>query len=263
MANIEGPEASSSDIQAVARVGQICGLFGPHTTELTAVDVAERLGLNRTTAYRYCVSMVAAGILERGPRRGTFVLGALMLQLGIFALGRRRVIEIAPPRLAQLGSTVRMTAVLSLWGARGPVVALVEEDRSRTAVVTVHAGAQLDAAAAQTRVFLAHLADERAYEKLAEGGTAADRAELEASVYTARRTGYCIAMQSGGVYTAAAPVFDEFGIAATIGLLGADPKVELTPGSPIITELLSTASALTAELSGTRQDPTSHENTDL
>jgi response regulator of citrate/malate metabolism len=66
-------DASGSDIQAVARVGQICGLFGPHTTELTASEVAERLGLNRTTAYRYCASMVAAGILERGPRRSTFV----------------------------------------------------------------------------------------------------------------------------------------------------------------------------------------------
>ena len=94
MANTETSEASSSDIQAVARVGQICSLFGPHTTELTAADVADRLDLNRTTAYRYCASLVAAGILERGPRRGTFVLGGLMLQLGIHALGRRRVVEI-------------------------------------------------------------------------------------------------------------------------------------------------------------------------
>ncbi len=263
MVNTEGTgEASGSDIQAVARVGQICSLFGPYTNELTAADVAERLHLNRTTAYRYCASLVAAGILERGPRRGAFVLGGLMLQLGIHALSRRQVIEIAPPHLAELGASVRMTAVLSLWGARGPVVALVEEDKSRTAVVTVRAGSQLDATAAQTRVFLAHLADERAMGWLTEGATTAQRAELEAAVYTARRAGYCIASQSGGVFSAAAPVFDEFGIAATVGLLGADPRADLGPGSPIISELLKTTSALSSELRGTREGR-QNENSDL
>ncbi len=254
MVNTDGTgEVSGSDIQAVARVGQICSLFGPNTTELSAADVAERLHLNRTTAYRYCASLVAAGILERGPRRGTFVLGGLMLQLGIHALSRRQVVEIAPPHLAALGAAVRMTAVLSLWGARGPVVALVEEDKSRTAVVTVRAGSQLDATAAQTRVFLAHLADERAIGWLTEGTSSAQRAELEAAVYTARRAGYCIASQSGGVFSTAAPVFDEFGIAATVGLLGADPQADLSPGSPIITELLKTTTALSTELRGTRE----------
>jgi DNA-binding IclR family transcriptional regulator len=257
MANMDGTsEASGSEIQAVDRVGQICSLFGPHTTELTAADVAERLGLNRTTAYRYCASMVSAGILERGPRRSTFVLGGLMLQLGIHALSRRRVTEIAPPHLAELSAAVRMTAVLSLWGARGPIVTLVEEDRTRSAVVTVRAGTQLDATAAQTRVFLAHLTDARAFDWTAAGSTTAQRAELEAAVYTARRSGYCIASQSGGVFTAAAPVFDEYGIAATVGLLGADPQADLTPDSPIIRALLRTTTVLSNELRGRPDGPT-------
>ena len=136
MANNEAAEGTSFDIQSVSRVGQILGLFGPHTTELTALDVAEQLGLNRTTAYRYCTSLVTAGILERGRRRGGFVLGGLMLQLGIQALGRRRVVDVAPPYLAELSTATGMTAVLSLWGARGPVVALTQEDTSRTVVVT-------------------------------------------------------------------------------------------------------------------------------
>jgi DNA-binding IclR family transcriptional regulator len=254
MAISEGnSEASGSDIQAVARVGQICALFGPYTSELTAADVSERLGLNRTTAYRYCASLVAAGILERGPRRGTFVLGGLMLQLGVHALSRRRVAEIAPPHLAELSTAVRMTAVLSIWGARGPVVALVEEDRTRSAVVTVRAGSQLDASAAQTRVFLAYLDDDRALNWKTDGTAPAERAEFEAAVFSTRRSGYCVASLSGGVFTAAAPVFDEFGITATVGLLGADPQADLTPGSPIIAELLKTTKAISTELRGTRE----------
>lgn len=250
MANTETSEASSSDIQAVARVGQICSLFGPHTTELTAADVADRLDLNRTTAYRYCASLVAAGILERGPRRGTFVLGGLMLQLGIHALGRRRVVEIAPPYLADLSTAVGMTVVLSLWGARGPIATLVEEERSRSIVVTVRAGSQLDMWAAQTHVFLAHHSDHRAIEKMTEHATPAERAEIENAVYTVRRNGYSVARHSGGVYAASVPVFDEYGIAATLALLGADQDVDLSAGSPTLTQLLATAAALTDELGG-------------
>lgn len=259
MANIDtGNEASSSDIQAVARVGQICSLFGPHTTELTAADVAERLNLNRTTAYRYCASLAAAGILERGPRRGSFVLGGLMLQLGIHALSRRRITEIAPPHLATLSAAVRMTAVLSVWGAHGPVVALVEEDKSRTAVVTVRAGSELDSTAAQTRVFLAHLGDARANGWMTERVSPAEQPELDAAIYAVRRTGYCVASQPGGVFTTAAPVFDEYGIAGTVGLLGADPQADLSVNSPIITELLKTTTTLSSELRGS-PDGRNHE----
>jgi DNA-binding IclR family transcriptional regulator len=251
MANINtGGEISSSDIQAVARVGQICSLFGPHTTELTAADVAERLGLNRTTAYRYCASLATAGILERGPRRGTFILGALMVQLGIHALGRRRAVEIAPPYLAELSAALSMTSVLSLWGARGPIVALVQEDVSRSVVVTAHAGTQLDITAAQMRVFLAHHKDQFAIERITEGATAAERSELEAGIYAARRDGYSIVNHAGGLFGAAAPVFDEYGICATIGLIGAGQSTEFSPESPALARLLATAAALGAELGG-------------
>ncbi|ARJ03976.1 hypothetical protein B5808_01035 [Cnuibacter physcomitrellae] len=241
-------EAPGSDIQAVTRAGQICALFGPDTAELTAADVSERLGLNRTTAYRYCISMVTAGILDRGAAKGTFVLGELMLRLGIQALRRRPVVDLAPPYLARLSEATRMTAVLSLWSSRGPVVTLVEEDRTRPAVVTVRPGTELDRTAAQARVFLAHQPDQRGLEALSLGASPTERAELEAAVYTARRTGYSITELPGGVIAAAAPVFAPEGIAATVGLLGTDSSVDLSAGSTAVTELLAATAALTEAL---------------
>ncbi len=114
-----------------------------------------------------------------------------------------------------------MTTVLGVWGARGPVVALVNEDVSRTLVVTVHAGTQLDLNSSQLRVFLA-CKDEQAFKLATEGVSDARRAELEAGVYMARRNGYSITSHPDGLFAAAAPVYDEHGICATIGLLGAD-----------------------------------------
>lgn len=251
MANSDG-DASGSDIQAVQRVGQICALFGPRTAELTAADVAERLGLNRTTAYRYCVSLVTAGILERGHRRGTFVLGGMMLQLGMHALERRRVLKIAPPYLADLSTAVRTTAVLAVWGARGPVVAHVHEDLSRTVVVTVHAGTQLDLDSAQIRLFLAHK-DEQTFARVTDGVSDARRAELEAGVFMARRNGYSIVSHEDGLFAVAAPVFDEYGICATIALLGADQMADLSPGSATLAKLGTTAAALSEEMGGAQE----------
>lgn len=257
MANTQsGGEGSSFDIQAVSRVGQILELFGPQTSELTPVDVAERLGLNRTTAYRYCTSLVGAGILDRGARKGSFVLGGLVLQLGIQTLGRRRVVELAPPHLAELRDAVRMTAVLSLWGARGPVVTLVEEDTSRTVVITVHPGTLLDPTAAQTHVFLAYTRDPRAIDTVSRDATPAERAALEGAVYAARRDGFSVVGHSGGLYGAAVPVFDEFGITATLALLGGEEIADFSPDSPTLTRLHQTAAALSAELGGGRERKT-------
>ena len=253
MANIElGGDTSTSDIQAVARVGQICALFGPETSELSAADVADRLGLNRTTAYRYCVSLVAAGILDRGPRRGTFVLGGLMLQLGLHALSRRQVIDLAPPHLAELGAAVGLTVVLSLWGARGPVVTLVEEDRSRMVVVTMSPGSELDAGYAQTQLFLAYQAEDRASEWITEHAAPDDRAAIRAGVDAARSAGFAVARHATGVFAAAVPVFDEYGITATIALLGTDPRIDLGAGSAVLDRLLQTAAVLSEELGGAR-----------
>jgi len=245
-----GPDASSSDIQAVARVGQICGLFGPQTSELSAVEIAERIGLNRTTAYRYCVSMVSAGILDRGPRRGTFVLGGMMLELGILALGRRRVVEIAPPFLADLSATVQVTSVLGLWGARGPVAALVHEDTSRMMVVTVHTGSQLEAFAAQTLVFLAYRGDPRSFEMVAAPLSPSQRVELQDAVATVVKKGFATVKHEGGLFAVAVPVFDEYGIAATVALLGADQMADYSDGSPLMKKLIATAEALGNELKG-------------
>ncbi|PRY25834.1 IclR family transcriptional regulator [Pseudosporangium ferrugineum] len=244
MANTDPSDASTSDIQAVARVGQICALFGPRVPELSAADVAERTGLNRTTAYRYCASMVAARILERGSRRGTFALGPLMLELGTLALGRQRVVDLARPHLRKLSAAVRMTSVLSVLGAQGPVVALAQEDTSRMLVVTVHPGTKLDVTAAQTRLFLAHSAN-AALDAMLEELPPVERARLEAEVDAARRRGFSFVRPSGGPFVVAAPVFDEGGLAATVAILGAGELPDLTP---VLDQLLAATTALSDEL---------------
>src|SRR6185369_6319519 len=146
--------ADQADIQAVSRVSQILALFDPATPEVTAGEVAERLGLNRTTAYRYCTSLVAAGLLERSADGG-YVPGGLLLQLGAFAIGHRRVVNLAPRHMQALSRATQTSVVLSLWGLTGPVVSRVEENASTIVIVSVRVGSHLPLDTAQSKVFLA------------------------------------------------------------------------------------------------------------
>jgi DNA-binding IclR family transcriptional regulator len=252
MVNIESDQVSVSDIRAVARVAHICALFGPAVQELSAADVAERTGLNRTTAYRYCASMVAAGILEKGSRRGTFALGGMMLELGLQALGRERVLEIAGPYLRTLSTAVEMTVVLSIPGAHGPVVALVAEELSQPVLVTVRVGTKLDVTAAQSHVFLAY-ESESTMDVMAVGLSPAERARLELDVAAVRKNGYSVSRPSGLPLAAAAPVFDDKGLRATIAFLGVREADDDLSG--VLDELVATAAALSDALGASPQDP--------
>lgn len=250
MVNNDSDSASASDIRSVARVADICALFGIHADELTAAEVAERTGLNRTTAYRYCASMTAAGILERGSRRGAFALGPMMLEIGLQALGRERVVELAGPHLHRLSAATQMTAVLSVPGAHGPVVALVSEASSSPVLVTVRVGTTLDATAAQSKVFLAY-DHEPTTEVLTSNLSAAQRARLMDEVAGVRREGYSVVRPPSLPFVIAAPVFDGQRICATVAVLGVG-DVDL---DPVIEELLATAEAVNGALSTLRELP--------
>lgn len=244
------PSGDQADIQAVSRVSQILALFDPATPELSAGEVADRLRLNRTTAYRYCTSLVSAGLLERSTDQGRYIPGRLLLQLGAFAVGRRRVVNLAPHYLQALSRVTQMTGVLSLWGLTGPVVTRVEEDTATIVVVSVRVGSHLPLEAAQSKVFIAFHSDQLAMERLLATLPHAQRESLRAEIDEVRRSAHCSAFSTPGVVAVAAPVFDEYGICATVAVVGTDNTLSMSDDAPELRTVLNTARALTKELGG-------------
>lgn len=246
--------SGGTEIQAVDRAAQILRLFGPETPELTAGDAAERLEMNRTTAYRYCTSLVSAGLLERGTTQGTFVPGALLLQLGAFAVGRRKVVDLAPSYMHELCSMTGLTTVLSLWGSTGPIVSRVEEDATRTVLVTVRVGTQLALLTAQARVFLAHMTDQLRVDRLLGGLSDEGRAGLVREIRELAGTDRVAVSSDGfGVNAMAAPVFDESGICASLALIATGQLLPLEADSSTAIHLRDMARALTKAMGGDTQ----------
>ncbi|GAB3562481.1 IclR family transcriptional regulator [Amycolatopsis endophytica] len=243
---------SSGDIQAVSRVGQILGLFSGENPTTTVAEAAGRLGLNRSTTHRYFTSLVAADLLERDHESSRFGPGGLLLQLGAAALGRRRVLDIAPPFLRRVCQNTHLTTVISLWGSSGPVVSRTEEDPTRSVLVTVRVGTQLGLRSAQAKVFLAFLADQLRVDRLLATLGPEEREELTAELAEVRRT----AMSSdhlvdSGITAVATGVFDEYGICATVAIVGTVRTLPVDSG-PFRDDLVRAAAEISERMGGAR-----------
>lgn len=244
-------ERGAGDIQAVSRASQILSLFSLERARLTVAEAAAELGLQRTTVHRYFSSLVASHLLERDPRSGEFAPGTLLVQLGALALGQRNVLELAPRYMARAVSSAHVTVVLSLWGATGAVVSRVHEDPRQPVLVTVRVGYQLPLDAAQSVLFCAFLGDQLLIERLLSGLPANSAAELRAGIDNGRRTGLAVYTAPGqGVVSVAAPVFDEYGIAATLALVGTSQSLSSATDSAEVVALAEAAADLSKEMGG-------------
>src|SRR5690606_6719787 len=126
------PADDRGPIQSIDRAANILGLLDQHTRTLSPSLVAERLGLNRTTAHRYLQALQGAGFLSssNGP-------GPLIDQLSALVSTRQQIVTLAPPVLRRLSDRTGLTAVLSFLGRTGAVVSHVEEATDGAVLLTV------------------------------------------------------------------------------------------------------------------------------
>ena len=253
-AELAADAGSGTDIRAVGRVAQILGLFSPTQPQLSATSVATRLNLNRTTAYRYCMSLAAAQILQRLDN-GEFTPGPVLLQLGAFALGRRDVLTVAPHHMRALSTATAATAVLSLWGATGPVVSAVTDNTQRDIVVTVRVGTHLAMDTAQARIFYAYHPDQLYIERLLANLPHHEHQQLTTHIQHTRTHGYTTTTNTRGITILAAPVFDNAGLTAALALLSTRDVLSTDPHSTELHALRHSAQDITHELGGTLPGP--------
>jgi DNA-binding IclR family transcriptional regulator len=123
-------------------------MFSESRTEITAIDVAETLGVARSTAYRYLETLVTSGFLsETG--RGGFRLGPSVLELARIARKGFGLAELCVPVMQELAEQFQQTVLLTkLMG--NAVVCLEREEAKqqyvrlsyeRGSILNINAGA--------------------------------------------------------------------------------------------------------------------------
>lgn len=199
-------------------------------------DLASASGIPAAKVHRYLVSMVRAGLVEQHPETGLYDLGPLALELGVAALERLDVVEVAMRTLRSLRDELNETVLLSVWGTHGVTVVRWLES-TRAMIVNVRLGSVLplidSASGLCFLAFLPRSVTAPLVRAELAGARSPCRSEEEVAerVEAVRRHG--IGRVRGGVLPGvsglAAPVFNEQGeIAAALAVMG--PQDELDTG---------------------------------
>jgi IclR family pca regulon transcriptional regulator len=113
--------------QSLERGLAILGCFTPSRPMLGISDIADELGMGRSTTHRYVITLTALGYLEQGARR-KYRLGLRVTDLGMSTLNATGLREHAHPYIEELRQRTSFTASLAvLDGAE-----IVYVDRARS-----------------------------------------------------------------------------------------------------------------------------------
>jgi IclR family transcriptional regulator, pca regulon regulatory protein len=113
--------------QSLERGLAILSCFTPKRPVLGIADIADELGMSRSTTHRYVITLLALGYLEQGASR-KYRLGLRVTDLGMSALNSTGLREHAAPYLEELRQ--RTSYTVSLGVLDGPELLYVDQARS-------------------------------------------------------------------------------------------------------------------------------------
>ncbi|MFE7295712.1 IclR family transcriptional regulator [Streptomyces sp. NPDC057579] len=108
--------------QAVRRALDVLHCFHDNAPDLSASELARRLGLATSTAHRLARTLLGAGFLEQDPRTARYRLGPAVTELGRLSY-HQRGLHLAAPELADLAQRTGTTVDLALRS--GPYAVIV------------------------------------------------------------------------------------------------------------------------------------------
>lgn len=238
------PPRQSTGIQSVEVAWKILKLLADGQGAVPVSDLAASAGMPRSQAHKYLTSFVRVGLAAQSVPGGPYDLGPEALELGLAAMRRLDVIEIAQEVLDSMRESLETTVALAVWANRGPTIVrwaetpqLTFQSARGTVFPILTSTTGLIFAAYLDRRFTDHLI--RA--ELADPGGNAARlglrriADVEALLSTVRVNGMVAAASfvSPGVATVSAPVFEHGNrITAAIVVVGHDGQFDLSMTSP-------------------------------
>lgn len=114
MATRSGPKAESAKSQTIERAALILTCFTAEEPRQTLAELAAKLDLNQSTAYRYVATLQAAGLLERDSRRGGYRLGPRVIELSYIALNQLDVRKHALDEMDRLRDSLNLMVSLAI-----------------------------------------------------------------------------------------------------------------------------------------------------
>ena len=273
MPNTGAPtDDSRYQVQSVARAARLLNEIGNHGPQgLGVTDIAESLGVAKSTALALARTLAASGLLrsvDPGPR---YVLGLNLLRLGDLVGQQTSITELGLPALRELSHTTGMTARLAINESGFPVfVERIDGEGS----IRFHAplGQREEPhATAAGKAILAHLDESRVRSLLADAGmtrytprTLTDVDALLNDLERVRAEGYAVddEEEAEGVFCVGSAFFDHHArCAGAMSVTGLKVDVSLRDVRQLGLTVRRFADQMTYALSGTRPDGTRPDGT--
>lgn len=204
----------SESIRAVDRALDILLCFKKQTPQLTMTQIAEQVGMNKSTVHRLLATLEKKRFVQRDPATGLYQLGIRLLQMAYLTLEHNDLRHYAAPFLRQLCEQHRETITLSILDGADLVFLDVVESPQRVKLAA-STGQRLPAfAMAAGKIILAFSSQEIVQKVLDQGmqsftqQTIQSREDYLKNLDLARRTGYAISVQEyeEGISAVAAPI---------------------------------------------------------
>ena len=229
-------EAERRGIQSVEVSAIILSALAGAGGAIPLKQLSEIADMPPSKTHRYLSSFIRTGLVRQDTVSGYYDLGPAALELGLAALARHDVIELANTAMKELTEQTGATSILCVWGQQGPTV--VRWQRARRQLVTsLGLGSILPVLSSATgQVFLSFLprtltedlvTRELAGNKRAKAGPAriTTKAEVTATIDKVREA-MVAAVDSSvipGLRAVSSPILDHQGQAsAAITLIGTE-----------------------------------------
>jgi DNA-binding IclR family transcriptional regulator len=207
----------SESIRAVDRALDILLCFSNLTPQLTMTQIAERVGMNKSTVHRLLGTLERRRFVQRNPTTGYYQLGIRLLQMAYLTLGHNDIRRHAGPFLRRLCEQHRETITLSTLDDTDIVFLDVIESPQRVKLAA-STGQRMPAfSTAAGKAILAFLPDVTVMRILERGMpqftpyTIRTKEELLSNLEPIREQGFSISIQEyeDGINAVAAPVLNE------------------------------------------------------
>ena len=223
---------SAASSQSLERGLAILASFSPDRPSLGISELAQRLGLTRSTTHRYVATLARLGYLNQDESTRKYRLGIRALDLGFAVLGSLELRELAAPHLQRLTAATGHTSNLAIRDDTD--VILIDRTRGRPGryhhlEFSLHVGSRIPSYCSATgKALLAFLPQADLndlldrIEFLPRGPrSVTSRAELMTELSQVRRTGIAINDEEleSGLRSIAAPIRSRAGaVVAAVNL---------------------------------------------
>lgn len=223
-------EPASRRIQSVDRAVALLRAVAEAPSAIPLADLADRVGLNRSTAWRLLLTLEHHGLVDRDAASGGFVIG---YEVGRLALrsGSTSLVRRARPALTELAEQTGMAVVLAVPTATDPIAVDQVDPPGRPEPNMVGWGMPLHASAAG-KLWLAFLEQSEREELLRRPlarftpSTLIDARALRRHLEAARETSIAIDRDEwdAGWSAIATPIIDDGAVVAMISVMATTPR---------------------------------------